>query len=381
MTIRTLVDRERRHLRRSELSAGVLLGVAIAAVLVALGSVTLARSRWLELPRGLPLVIWVLIGAAVAALAVRTRMRLVRRASRGDVAQAIEREQGIRRGALVGALELEGQGALAARAAQHVRGSLPVGAPLAPAMRQASSRHVMMGAAAAAAGVLVLLTASPLFGDGLRAVLRPIDAWKGTLLDRPSIVGAPQELLRGSPLKLTVRAPGRRVVYLDVRQTGDAWRTDTLMINPATGLAAWSIETLRGDVQLMVSDGRSTGDSVVVHAADRPFVGAVTLRVHYPAYLGRTDESLPVGEPLHLPRGSGLSIAGRASVALSDVTLTAPGGERVVLAASETSRVSALGSAISTRGAESATTTISRGSGRSGTRPPGPRAVQCNCSE
>ena len=73
MTIRTLVERERRHLRRSELSAGLLLAVAIAAVLVALGSVTLARSRWLELPRGLPLVIWVLIGAAVAALAVRTR--------------------------------------------------------------------------------------------------------------------------------------------------------------------------------------------------------------------------------------------------------------------------------------------------------------------
>jgi hypothetical protein len=334
MTIRTLVDLERRHLRRSELSAGALLAVAMAAVIVALGAVALARSRWLELPRGLPVVIWVLIAVAVAALAMRTRMRLVRRASQGDVAQVIEREQGIRRGALVGALELEGQGPLAARAAQHIRGSLPVDAPLAPAMRQASSRHVMVGAGAAAASVLVLLTASPLFGDGLRAVLRPIDAWKGTLLDRPSIVGAPQELLRGSPLKLTVRAPGRRVVYLDVRQTGDAWRTDTLAIDPATGLAAWSIETLRGDVRLAISDGRSVGDSVVVHAADRPFVGAVTLRVHYPAYLARNDESLPVGEPLHLPRGSALSIAGRASVALSDVALTAPGGERVALAAS-----------------------------------------------
>jgi FlaA1/EpsC-like NDP-sugar epimerase len=133
MTIRTLVDLERRHLRRSELSAGALLAVAMAAVIVALGAVALARSRWLELPRGLPVVIWVLIAVAVAALAMRTRMRLVRRASQGDVAQVIEREQGIRRGALVGALELEGQGPLAARAAQHIRGSLPVDAPLAAA--------------------------------------------------------------------------------------------------------------------------------------------------------------------------------------------------------------------------------------------------------
>jgi hypothetical protein len=334
VTIRTLVDLERRHLRRAELAAGALLAVAIVAVFIALGSAALARARWLALPRGLPVVIWVLIGVAVAALAARTRMRLVRRASRGDVAHAIEMEQGIRRGALVGALELEGQGPLAARAAQHVRGSLPVDAPLAPALRHASSRRVLAGAGAAAAGVLVLVTASPLFGDGLRAVLRPIDAWKGTLLDRPSIVGAPQELLRGSPLRVTVRAPGRRVVYLDVRQTGDAWHTDTLAINPGTGVATWAIETLRGDVRLLVSDGRSSGDSVVVHAADRPFVGAVTLHVHYPAYLARTDESLPIGEPLHIPRGSTLAIAGRASVALADVALVAPGGERVALAAS-----------------------------------------------
>ena len=161
----------------------------------------------------------------------------------------------------------------------------------------------LTGAGAAAAGVLVLLTSSPVFADGLRAVLRPMDAWNGTLVDRPVILGAPQELLRGSPLRVSVSAPGRRVVYLDVRQTGDAWRTDTLAVDDATGRASWTMETLRGDVRLVVSDGRVTGDSVVVHAADRPFVGAVILHVHYPAYLARADESLPAGEPLHLQIG------------------------------------------------------------------------------
>ena len=333
MTIRSLVDLERRYLRRAEVTAGALLALAVAAVLVAIGSVVLARARWLSLPRGVPLVVWFFIATAIAALALRTRRRLLRRASRGDVAEAIEREHGIRRGALVGALELEGQGALADRAARSVRGSLPADAPLAPALRRASTRHALAGAVAATAATLMLLSASPLFGDGLRAVLRPIDAWKGTLLDRPSIIGAPQELLRGSPLIVSIRAPGRRVVYLDVRQTGDAWRTDTLVINPATGTARWAMETLRSDVRLVVSDGRSTSDSVIIHAADRPFVGAVTLHVHYPAYLARPDESLPVGEPLHIPRGSTLSIAGRASVALSDVALVAAAGDRVALAA------------------------------------------------
>ncbi|MEO8620841.1 MAG: hypothetical protein ABI625_07240 [bacterium] len=334
MTIRALVERERRHLRRAELAAGVLLAAAVTALLVAGGAAVLGRARWLTLPRGVPLSVWMIVACVVAALAYRTRQRLRHHSSRRDVALAIETEQGMRRGALVGVLELEGGSALAERAARGVRSKLPVDAPLAPAMRRTSSQRALIGAGAAAAGILVLVTASPLFGDGLRAVLRPIDAWTGNLLDRPRIDGAPAELLRGSALRVSVRAPGRRVVYLDVRQTGDAWRTDTLAIDPATGAAAWTIDALRGDLRLVVSDGRATSDSVVVHAADRPFVGAVTLHVRYPGYLGRPDESLPVGEPLHLPRGSVLSITGRASVALTDVALVAPAGERISLGTS-----------------------------------------------
>ncbi|MEO8335492.1 MAG: hypothetical protein ABI664_10995, partial [bacterium] len=333
MTIKTLVERERRHLWRAEMAAGALLGAAVTTVLLASGAVLLGRARWLTLPRALPLAVWLLVAAAIAIFAWRTRFRLRRDGSRRDVAMAIEEEQGIRRGALVGVLELEGNGALAERAARGVRGTLPPNAPLAPAMRRASSQRAFIGAGAAAAGILVLVTATPLFGDGLRAVLRPIDAWRGNLLDRPRIDGAPNELLRGSALKVTVHAPGRRVVYVDVRQTGDAWHTDTVAIDPKTGTGPWTVDALRGDLRLVASDGRSASDSVIVHAADRPFVGAVTLNVRYPAYLGRTPESLPIGEPLHLPRGSVLSITGRASVPLTDVALVAQTGERIALAA------------------------------------------------
>ena len=334
MTIKSLVERERRHLWRTEVMAGALVALAVTALLLAGAATLLGHARWLTLPRGMPLAVWALVAAGVGALAYYTRRRLQRGGTRRDVALAIEHEQGMRRGLLLGALEIEGQGPFAERAASGVRKSLPDGTALAPAMRQASTRRAMMGAGAAAAGLLVLLTASPLFGDGLRAVLRPIDAWRGSLLERPRIDGAPAELLRGSALHVTLRAPGRRVLYLEVRQTGDAWRTDTVALDPVTGTAPWSVEVLRGDLSIVASDGRATSDSVMVRAADRPFVGAVTLNVRYPAYLGRAAEQLPVGEPLHLPRGSTLTVAGRASVPLADVALVGPAGERVTLAAS-----------------------------------------------
>src|SRR6478735_251395 len=159
MTIKSLVERERRHLWRAEMAAGALLAAALTMVLLAVGAIILGRARWLELPRALPLAIWLFVAGAIAVLALRTRKRLRRDGSRRDVALAIEEEQGMRRGALVGVLELEGKGGLAERAAHGVRGSLPSGAPLAPAMRRASSQRALIGAGAAAAGILVLFTA------------------------------------------------------------------------------------------------------------------------------------------------------------------------------------------------------------------------------
>ncbi|HEY2065054.1 MAG TPA: hypothetical protein VGG84_03785 [Gemmatimonadaceae bacterium] len=323
MTIGGRVDRERRHVRRVELLAGGLLGAGLCALALGLASALFAQSRWLALPRPAPLVVWVAIGAALIALAMHTRRRLARGASRPGVAQAIEREQGLRRGMLLGAMELEGQGALASRAASAAQASLPEDAALAPTLRRAARRRGVIASAVAAVGALVLLTATPLFGkDGLLAVLRPIDAWRGALLEPLRIGGAPRELLRGSPLELSIHGEkGRRRIFLDVRQTGEAWRVDTIYPDPRGGTPAWTLKALRGDVRLVASDGRSSSDAVVVHAVDRPFVGAVAIHATYPAYLGRPAESLPVGESLRLPRGTVLAISGRASVPLASVSL------------------------------------------------------------
>jgi hypothetical protein len=334
MTIGRLVDRERRHVRRQELLAGALLAVGIAALVLGVGAALLGGARWLVLPRAVPFIVWLVLAATLLGLAGRTRRRLRAGGTRLQIARAIETEQGLRRGVLVGAMELEGSGPLAARAARTAGAGLSEHTPLAPALRHASSHRAIAGAGVAAAGVLVLLSATPLFGDGLRAVLRPIDAWRGALLARPRIIGAPRELLRGSALDVRVEATGRRRVFLSVHETGRTWRTDTLVVGRGSGASKWRLDALHGDVQLVASDGRAESDSVFVHAADRPFLGAVTLHVTYPAYLGRPAETLPVGEPLRLPRGTVLDVAGRASVLLGAVALAEGGRAPYALASS-----------------------------------------------
>lgn len=331
MTIGALVERERRRLFATEVITGLLLGIGATGVLLGVGAMVLGHARWLVLPRALPFVVWLLVAGAVAALVVRTGRRLGGRGSARDVALAIEQEQGMRRGLLVGALELEGQGGLAARAAHAARTSLPTSAPLAPAMRRTSSRRALAGAGAGVAGALVLATATPLFGDGLSAVLRPVDAWRGTLLAPLRIEDAPRELVRGAPLVLRIAAPGRSRVFVRHRQTGEAWRADTLAVASGAAGVSWRGGALQGDVRVVVDDGRASSDSVVVRAVDRAFVGAVTLRVDFPAFLGRAAETVPVGEPLRLPRGASLSIAGRASVPVERVVLTGAAGETVAL--------------------------------------------------
>src|SRR6476659_7381912 len=117
MTLHELVERERRHVRRREVVTGLLRGAGAAAVILAVGAGVLGGARWLAMPRIVPFFVWLVVLGAATALAWRTRERLRRDATRSQVAHAIEAEQRLRRGALLGALELEGRGALATRAA------------------------------------------------------------------------------------------------------------------------------------------------------------------------------------------------------------------------------------------------------------------------
>ncbi len=326
MTIVELVERERAGARRLELAAGAALGVALCCGLASAAVLLLGHARWLSLPRALPLIVWALLVTGVGAVAFRTRRRLHQRTSRAQIAAAIERERSLRAGALRGAIEVADTGAFGRRAAAVLGESLGAhGGALAPVMRGHARRRTLQVGAAAAVTALLLGVVAPLQGDGLMALLRPVSAWRGTLLAPLAFEGLPRLVLRGDTVRVTVTAIGRATVDLQDRTTGEGWTTRRLDVSPATGLASLVLGPLGGDLSLVVTDGRAHSDTAVVRVTDRPFVGAITMRAVYPSYLDRPAETLPVGEPVVIPRGTIIEFTGRASTPLVAVGLA---GER-----------------------------------------------------
>src|SRR5262249_4938990 len=105
------------------------------------------------------------------------------------------------------------------------------------------------------------------------------------------------------------------------RSPGEAWASQAVLVDRRSGEGAIDVGPLMGDLTIVATDGRSVSDTAVIKVTDRPFVGAVSMRATYPAYLGRPPEGLAVGEPARVPQGTVVEIAGRASTALRDVRL------------------------------------------------------------
>jgi len=322
MTIVELVERERARARGLELAAGVALAVAVSCGLLAGAVLLLGHARWLTLPRALPLAVWALLAAAVWAVAWVTRRRLRDRTSRAGIATAIERERSLRAGALRGAIEVADSGAFGRRAAAVLAETLaPHAGALAPLVRARARRRALQVGAAAGITAVLLGVVAPLRRDGLLALLRPVSAWRGTLLAPLAFEQLPHTVLRGDTVRVTVAAAGRATVELQDRTTGEGWTRRALAVSPATGRASITLGPLRGDLSLVVTDGRARSDTAVVRVTDRPFVGAITMRAVYPAYLDRPAETLPVGEPVVIPRGTAIAFTGRASTPLAAVGL------------------------------------------------------------
>ncbi|HEX8941731.1 MAG TPA: Ig-like domain-containing protein [Gemmatimonadaceae bacterium] len=322
MTVLELVDRERARLRRMHLMAGIALAVGATCLLLAGGASALGGARWMALPRGVPFLVWLLVLAADVAVIWWTMRQLERRTTRSSVAAAIEREQTLRAGALRGALEVADSGALGRRAAADVSAQLaPGGARLVPSAQRSVRRHAGQATGVATVAVAALAFAAPSFSDGLLAILKPVRAWQGTLLPRLAFENLPPAVLRGETLRLRIAAPQRGTVTLAQRVPGEAWATQAVAVDHRSGVATLDVGPLRGDLTIVATDGRSASDTGIVRVTDRPFVGAVSMRATYPAYLGRPAEGLPVGDPARVPQGTIIDIAGRASTALRDVRL------------------------------------------------------------
>jgi hypothetical protein len=297
---------------------GLALAAACTAVILAVGTVLLGSARWIELPRPLPLAAWLIVGGLVIATLWWTFRALRRRASRDAVATVIEQERELRSGSLRGAIEVAGSGALGRLGAKQLGDRLSGGAPLAPLMQRNARWRALAGVAGAVLALATLGAARVATPDGWLALAHPVRAWRGTLAP-PLHVIAPPMVLRGERVSVRIAALDRRHVTLYQRATGTPWRSSEHAVVGDT--AAQLLGPVDADLILVAGDGRTVSDTVIMRVTDRPFVGDVSVRAQFPAYLRRADETLPTGEPARIPRGTVLSISGHASTALSGVSL------------------------------------------------------------
>lgn len=335
MSVLDLVARETGRAARAARVIGGALPLVVGGALLTAGALWLARGRWMALPRLLPFVIWGIAAALVLVVARQSRVRLAMRSTPASVARAIEDEQHLRRGALTGLLEVVSiGGAFVDKAAAALGATLRAVADEPAPRHRRGLRAAAVLSCIALALVLALATNSWATGaDGWRALINPVDAWRGTLLPRLEMRDLPRGLPRGASAPIGVFAEGRSTVTLHWRATGGAWR-DTLLVVDTEGHAGLTLGPVDADLALVLNDGRTVSDTAHVRVVDRPFVGDVTIRATYPSYLRRSADRLAADTPLRIPAGTRLEIDGHSSEPLDAVALRAAGsGTRVALRA------------------------------------------------
>ncbi len=325
MTLRSLVERERRGVVRWIAAAGITTAVCVAATLLALGTWLLADARWLQLPRVTPWLVWVAVVLLVGAAIWFTRGRYARVATPAGVARAVERERALRDGSVRTALEVAEESSLGRLGAAMVAARLEgfQASVLVPGLRRSLRRAALIGGGLVVVAVAVLTAAAARSSDGWAAVVHPVRAWRGTLLGGLTIDEAPTVVERGDLVTVRVRAPGRSGVTVVQRTTGASWRESVLPLEQ--GSAPLRIGPVDADVAVAVTDGRAWSDTITIRVADRPFLGDVSIRAIFPAYLDRREEALLPGEALRLPRGTVLVLDGMSSTELTSVRLVGDG--------------------------------------------------------
>jgi len=319
MTVERLVRRERTRLRSVLAARGAGAAVAVVALVLAAAVLALGGARWIAWP-AVPLVVWGVALVLVVTALIWTQRAMHRDTATARVAREIERDRALRSGALRGALEVSGGGALAQRAADTLAQHLaPAGAVLASSLHRRVARHRVVAAVGAVGALLLLGAARNAAPDGWLALRHPVGAFTGSLLPPIEIEHPPGFVMRGEKVRVRVTAPERRTLDVHVRTTGTAW--DTLNLPLSRGAGSTVLGPLDADLTIVATDGRVSSDTVTIRVTDRPFVGDVAIRAAYPAYLGRPAETVPLGEPARVPRGTVLTISGRASTDLRSVGL------------------------------------------------------------
>ena len=299
---------------RGRILAAALAGAGAALAAAALG-VALAPSVW-----GV-VTAWLLVAAAFAlagALARRVRRAL----APAVVGPLVERASASRAGSIAG-LVGPATGSEALRAAADARAALRVDAA-APAVGRALARGTrsgfLAGAAAAALGAALFLAAAPASGRAaafwhpLRTIARARAPVRLTV--------DPGTARRGESVTATVSVPGAARATLWTRAPGEPWTAATVTLD-SSGTARRALGPLTADLFVRATSGGRESPTLRVRVPPLAFVGAVTVTAHYPAYLARPDETLPVGGDTALvPDGTTLVTAGESSVPLAGARWT-----------------------------------------------------------
>ena len=322
MTAERLVAAERQRDLRTGAGATVAWCGALVSAGLAVAAITLGGGRWIDAPRWLPLVVAILLVAGEVAIAVRGARATRRVAATDRVAIRVEAERGLRAGSLRAALQLAHSGPLAAAGMAALDQRLASPSAARPSHPAAWTRRRALARPAAALAVALggLAVTAPSRGDGIGAVLRPVRAWRGDLLPPLAVTDAPNAVRRGSTFTATVVGEGRRRVVVRERQTGSAW-TERMIRLDERGRAEVGVGPVNGDLLLMVTDGRSASAATRVAAVDRAYLGASSIVITAPRYLGGAVEHVAAGVPIRVSRGATIAVAAESTVPLRSVAL------------------------------------------------------------
>jgi hypothetical protein len=309
-----------RQLARGKVVCLVVLWLAALIGLLGI-AVWMSRPPWFAPGSAVPMLLLVM-GIGTAVTAGVTIGRTLRNHRLSSAAREIETAAHLGSGELIGALELgdspRGSSTLAtlqrtrvsaALAYRDVAGLLPVSWKR---LRTARRRAVEVTAAAVVA-VGMGLASHPSRGIEVAALARP---WGITFPPPPpplQLELAESRAVRGERLPVRIQAVGRRFVILASRVPGEAVRRQTLAVTD--GEASGLTGPVEAPTRFWAEDDRGEAtDTMAVVPLDPLMLTDAELRLSYPDYLDRPDETLAgVPTSLTLPEGTSVGVRGRAN--------------------------------------------------------------------
>lgn len=313
----------RLHLRRHTMLAAALWGAAGVGAVLALAWWLAGPDGWRQgsaVPLALDLSLVFLASCLGVVLGRGSRSWL----AEAPVTRAMECSAGLDTGVVEGALQLARavpagvSGRLAALAEERVARRLDLSeSRLSGALGAQTRLWVRRGSAILAVVAVVialLLVVSP---------ARSMGAWSGlgrplSLMARPTlppiqVLPGDAEVRRGSPLMVTVRAPGRAEATLRWQGAGDIARTETKVTDGVESVFHFQSVSVAIEYSATAPDGAQS-PRFRITPVDPLLLSYVTVELTFPPHTGRAPEEYR-GEtpPLVIPAGTRLRLEGQAT--------------------------------------------------------------------